>query len=266
MRQYFDLRDRSLVRRFEAMEQAFTKRERFGTAEVRPPSPAIILNHLRLSPSADQWPTGLDAAAETLVAEEGLEEAFLRLSTLPVSLPQALISAFLRLEPTHRSVWVQAGVKTFRTPVMRLHLARLLLGGSADDANVAVDMLCEIAGDEGSEGFDAFAPIFSWTYRELIARDEADAPDFAILLSSWIYAARLHQFLAGRVDQGELIRAFAAGARPRPRELMRPHHAIWLDAAGPQLVSHTTFAVHGIALCLRDISSVGSNGRSSVKR
>lgn len=252
LRQYYALRENSLALHFSSLATRFTLSADVHTGELRPRSTEAILRHLRLGPvlSDGELPSALDSSAETLITDEGFEEAFVRVATLPVALPAAFAKAFANLELERRDKWVRQALNEIKTPIMRLHLAGLLLQGSEDEVGSAVDVLCGFAGDVGLECYDAFEEIFSWVYREIISTAKLDLPEATILTATWAYAARLHQLLSAHTEQVEIVRSFEEGAKPRPRELLRSQHKIWLDAAGPQMITRETLAVHGIAALL----------------
>lgn len=252
MRQYYELREKSLALHFSSLATRFSQRDNVQTGDLRPPSPETILRHIRVPPrpSDGELRAHLDQSAEILIEDEGFEEAFIRIGALPVALPAAFKTAFAKMESESREKWVRRALEELKTPIMQLHLASILLDGNDDEVRSAVDVLCGFASDEGAERFDAFEAVLTWTYREIIATADLDLPEAAILAAAWSYAARLHQLLSIYTEQAEIVRSFEDGAKPRPRELLRRRHKIWVDVAGPQMVSQETLAVHGIAAVL----------------
>ncbi len=252
MRQYYDLRENSLALHFGSLAELISQGDDVCADALKPPKPEVILNHLRLPAILPAGGLGdsLELAAATLLADEGFEEAFVRIAALPVALPAAFAVAFAGLDSLRRDKWVRQALAEITTPIMRIHLAGLLLDGNDEEIRSAVDVICGFASDEGVERFDAFEAVFSWTYREIITSAQDDLSEAAVLTAVWCYAARLHHLLSVFSEQAEIVRSFEEGAKPRPRELLRPQHRFWSDVAGPQLVCHETLTVHGAAAIL----------------
>jgi tetratricopeptide (TPR) repeat protein len=251
LRQYYELRENSLSLHFNSLSEFFVRRD-VHPGDVKPPSIETILKHIRVlePPSNGESRISFESAAKTLLADEGFEETFARIAAFPVALPAVLVTAFADLDPSRREKWVGQALDEIKTPIMQLHLAHLLLDGNDQEIESAVSLLSGFASDEGSDYFDAFEAIFSWTYREIISSSELNLPDVALLTAVWSYSARLHQLLSAYVKQADIVGSLKEGGKPRPRELLRSRQNVWLDVAGPQLVSKVTLAVHGMASLL----------------
>ena len=76
-----------------------------------------------------------------------------------MELPYALCSAFKSLETSQQDKWKQKAAKEIKSPMMRLHLASLLLDGGDDDMHTAVELLCGFS-VKGMECFAAFESVF----------------------------------------------------------------------------------------------------------
>jgi hypothetical protein len=92
-----DERDRSMAWRYRVLAQRIVDRPSFKVRDLIPPSEGALLRHLRISGDGDfkeLW----DSAARDLIDNDGLDEAFLRLSGVPVPLPAAFLASVDQLD------------------------------------------------------------------------------------------------------------------------------------------------------------------------
>jgi hypothetical protein len=141
----------------------------------------------------------LEDSARTLIADEGFQEAFERLATLPVVLPRAIRLAFDSLPAIERDRLREHFAKRLTSPCLCFQAAALLLRGNETEQQCGTEILVALAAEESRDRWDLFHTILLWTESCLIADTAAGRSSSApALAATWIHAVRLHQSLSDR--------------------------------------------------------------------
>ena len=168
-------------------------------------------------------PDLIDQAAETLTAEEGFQEAFHRLSGLPVMLPKSLLSAYGKLSQNERTRW-QSAVAQLGCPITNFHFIRVLLTlpPAASDGVNAKDLTHRLFSGEAEKSYVAFNRILRWTVIQIQeARDAHRYNSAALLAISWSHASRIYNLLKrSGTDEHIFWNLFEKLGQPSPEE---PH-------------------------------------------
>ncbi len=126
-------RDRSLRRRYSEMIERWKASGKIAAMDLSGNDPVALRHYLRVDLSNLDGESDFqlshgswDKPAAVLLAEEGCEEAFSRLSGLPVRLPQRLLDALEALEPDQRERFVKGLLRRSISPLGAVHTVRAL--------------------------------------------------------------------------------------------------------------------------------------------
>ncbi|WP_157658124.1 tetratricopeptide repeat protein [Burkholderia ubonensis] len=188
------MRRTSLALHYKEMEEQLQENHSLPLVRCTPPRPMDVLRHLRLSsgttPFAERWA----AAADCLIADYGLGEAFIRLGCLPVPLPPVFVDRFMASTDDARtslySHFVSLGA---RSPVHFFHALSLL---KREELNPEIrDQGLHLATDVLSRWNDlseAIGALLTWVENQ--AHEMQEWREHSIeeqLVTSWYHATRL---------------------------------------------------------------------------
>lgn len=115
----------SLPLRYESMRVRWSTERRLETEDLQAPDARSVLNHLRI-PYAKASTADWDRAADTLIADDGLETALERLTGVPVPIPTPILSALQSMESDTRRTLLRRVFRRSRSPVGIVNLLRVL--------------------------------------------------------------------------------------------------------------------------------------------
>jgi hypothetical protein len=208
--------------------------------QLTPPHLEGLLHHLRLERATSLPPDGLlaalDAGADRLVAEEGLEAAVKRLWSLPMPFPPSVLAA-LPTSAEGRSALLDSLSKDALAPLEKVHLIRIHLA-DARSAGLAESLTTSLLSPSGIHQLELFRRLLKWMHWQLELGDTVSWSPHARLLAAWLHADKvLHALLAARVDAEDMLRWFPASpAHLSPASFRISDHAS-RDAAHPDRVS-----------------------------
>lgn len=199
---------------YRQLTNQFRGQEGISADEIRLPSWSRLRAHLRFKDGAEIQPReGFSAAISDLLREEGLFKTLQRAICLPVTLPPALVDAWIAL-PTDdaRSGWSKLR-RGAPSPIAVIQISRLgLLRADMDAAEIKAlfaELFDPVAGEEFADSFNS---VLVWVGRELVHWPDGRAlPVWQRHLMIWYHASRLHtMFRIGRADLAKLPGWFAS--------------------------------------------------------
>ena len=224
---------------------------------LEPPSVRGLLNHLRLSGplTESEMPTALTAAASSLLAEEGFEETFRRLSALPLPLPDEVARAYAALPLESRQKWREQADREFTVPVARLHFISVVIRSEPEELGSMLTKLEELATPERELVTKAFRAVLAWTLKHFQTRaDTTKSSPTELLVTAWLHATRIYHLLAPDSSAQILKEFFDSVSRHHPSDLFRVDRALREDVASPVQIYHRPLMIHGISTLLATIS------------
>ncbi|WP_124816225.1 tetratricopeptide repeat protein [Burkholderia cepacia] len=211
-----EVRKQSLPFRYKEIEDQLDEGRSIPLAQFALGQPQQVFGHLRLesgsSPFSERW----SIAADALLTECGLEEAFLRLGCLPVPLPQVFVERFVTSAPeVQRSAYARFAELAARSPIHFLHAFALL---KAEDLPADVRALGSRMADDVLSRWNGLAgamgSLLMWS--ETCAHDTQDWRGKTVeeqLVMAWYHAARLMCILNRDIDMQSQVRKHFAKAR-----------------------------------------------------
>jgi tetratricopeptide (TPR) repeat protein len=217
---------------------------------LRPRGVDTLLRHLRLQKglSWDSLNDAFGGGAQTLIDEEGLQEAFSRFSSLPFPLPDCIRSSFSELEEKEREAFGLTPERVKSNPLLALHAASLLMGGDPNERTSALEILSGMSERSSFEYLDYFGHMLRWAYSSLCHDDSGGTDVLDYVIAAWVYSGRLQQVIGIPNEVGKVGEFFrvktptvsTAAFSPRIIKGDTRVHPQWFDAAGLQLggISH----------------------------
>ncbi len=162
---------------------------------LRPKGVEMILHHLRLKKGL-MWPQlceTLGQGAQTLLKDEGFQEAFFRFSSLPFPLPENIREAYSSLKAEERAEFAVVAGNVVSNPLLALHTASVLLEGDANERAKGLELLCGVSQNESFEMLKYFGHVLRWAFSCLCHDQNGDFETLDYVLAAWIYTGRLDQ-------------------------------------------------------------------------
>jgi tetratricopeptide (TPR) repeat protein len=223
-------------------------------AELLPQSLGSLSHHLRLESTSN---TGADVewqdSVRILLENEGIEETLVRISCLPVRLPETVFRAVELLDRTGRaSLFARLGHR-IQSPLQRLQLVLLALKYGADlpqsvaqaksDIKKLLDPVPAVATAE------TLVALFQWTALRLgWLRESCGWSLTKRLRVAWAHAGRLHSaLLASRVSNPQFREWLSGNTHEMSRDGIGSSREFSCDAASP-------IGITGMALLLSALS------------
>jgi len=252
-------RQRAVKVRYTELRSRWKRTAQIRATDLCAAPPVDVLRHLRLDPSAmkaklldEAW----NAAATLLIEEVGLEDAFERMSGVPIPLPPAAHLAFQVLDETARNALVRKRLRTPTSPLGIVHFLQALAGlGDVSpsyprlarriaqhftnaDARVNLSMMRSVAAE-------ALSALRADRRGNEVDNDKTSRNDDdpALLIAAWYHA---HQFVSS---------VHATHGNAEHLETWLASHAAWTtadlfrspepaaDVADPSLFSTPRFVV-----------------------
>lgn len=158
----------SIAEFYQQLNFKIRRQEPISTDDLIPPSLDGFARHLRLSLNFDteqSFKITLEQAATDLIATEGLANAMIRLSGLPVTLPQPIMAAASKLSIEEQHQLVKQLLLRIHSVMGRIHLVHLLLHISDQSLSfvrlsrwISIRLLSDTAKSE----LNAFLTILIW--------------------------------------------------------------------------------------------------------
>lgn len=255
-------RDQSAAFFYQKLKVELAHTDKFSMSELMPPSDEGLLRYLRINAtitSGDAFHTHLSQAAQSLIAEEGLEEALERLACLPVKLPSVVLEELGKLVPKDRQTLLKKFADSWASPICKFHLVDLALGFPQEEESELVKYLLEeIYSDAAIPHFNLLSLLLQLTDNAFSFRSNLKEWSVPVRLAmTWAHASKLQNFLD---VPGLKLQEFIENlwrllqSQVNPNRLNR-NVEFWNDVLHPHRFDRIVIAVHGLASLLQDKSS-----------
>jgi hypothetical protein len=242
------LRASSFANQLDAIRNKLIREQKLDLVVARPIGQDSLLRHLRLPTVLTEVdiPTRLEKSAMTLLRDEGFEEAFDRVATLPLLMPTTLSDAFRELTVEERSRFRERFTNP-ACPLLSFQAAGLLLNGDEADQQSAAKILVALAADDGRDVWHLFESILLWADSCLLS-DSANiaACSKSRIAAAWIHASRIHQLIGTPDAPEELTALFKANVTP-PAVAAFEHVSLIDDATHPRNFSSVRLLLFGLS-------------------
>jgi hypothetical protein len=221
-----------------------------------------LIRHVRLDVNIQNgadFHLQLEKSAQTLISEEGIEEALLRLICLPVKMPSLVFDALNQLPFDQRITLIQKIDRRCASPICKLHLTAFLLSFTQEDSKV--DRLLEklfddLYDEKAKEHFNLFSLLLQLVDNALSMRTN-DINNWSApirLAVSWMHASQLQNI----IDIPELILSdfieilWNIVQQQMNADRLNRTPAYWNDVLHPYRIDNTVLTIHGLVRLLED--------------
>lgn len=243
---------------YEGLRNRIRNQARVHLSGLMPPSYPRLLKHLRLE-GAHNKECLFNEAAGQLADEEGLTEAVVRYSGLPVPMPAKLVAAMAELSQGERRKIIQRLVGHAWSPVSRIHLLRMLRQ-FRDDTPAYVRLGRRLGrvllSEEGEQGFAAFRAILRFTADgfDRMGAEEC-GPQYRLVIM-WYHAHRLFLlFSEGGGSLRDVESSFARISLPVSEKIFWREPKLWGDILHAGRVEYLPFVISGLAYAIGGAAS-----------
>ena len=252
-------RDQSVAFFYKKLKVELAHTDKFSMSELMPPSVEGLLRHFRIKATitgADAFHTHLSQAAQSLIAEEGLEEALERLACLPVKLPSVVLEELGKLAPQDRQTLLNKFADSWASPICKFHLVDLALSFPQEEESELVKyLLDEIYSDAAIPHFNLLSLLLQLTDNVFSFRPNVKEWSVPVRLAMiWAHASKLQNFLdVPGLKLQEFIENLwgLVQSQVNPSKLNR-NVEFWNDVLHPHRFDRIVIAVHGLASLLQD--------------
>lgn len=230
--------------------------EEVAVAHLRMPDTRRLLMHLRLPVAAGAAGADLDAAAATLLQEEGLQAALRSFMALPRRLPKCLETAWRELPAeTAKELWEKLP-RFPRSVLTDLHVVRLALLRNDVDRAIVENVLGELFDREKGEVLvESFLAVVSWVEREFTRLPESRTlPPWQRLILVWYHAGKVHGIMrATGVELAKMEEWFRDHTSSWHHGVMDHDPAYARDLSHPNLAGAGSVVLNGLANLLEGL-------------
>ena len=267
------LRDQSAAFFYKKLETKLDHTNQFDVSDLMPPSAEGLVRHFRLKKTikrSDDFHANLRQAAQSLISEEGIEEALNRLACLPVKLPSVVSEELSKLTSENRQILFKKFADSWIAPVYKFHLIDLTLSFSQElEIELAKHLLDEIYSDVAIPHFNLFSVLLQLVDNAFSFRNDVKEWSVPIRLAmTWAHANKLQNFLdVPNLKLGEFIDILweFVKSQVNPDRLNR-NPELWNDVLHPHRFDPTVLVVHGLASLLQNKSLEVLNRASVIEQ
>jgi hypothetical protein len=242
-------RDQSVAALYADIGQSIRDRKTVCIHDLLPAQTDCLRRHLRL----DFDDKALDAFAERLIQGVGWGEAVVRLSRIPASLPDAIISEWRLLTGDEQSSRLKELESELVTPIERIHFLELLCH-SATTATGRLDQAKEQLSWLTKENLGvahgrAMLTVVRWVHLRLGWHEEASKwSAFTRLCVAWSHGCGLHRaFQTANATPEGIEKWFANNSQEFFADRFILTNPITHDAANPVQLRICTLVLKGVA-------------------
>jgi hypothetical protein len=233
------------------------QRQEVNIEELIPQNINILLRHMRLNLEDAQ----IRDFSQRLISAVGITETIIRLSHLPVPLPENVLAAWTKLTPDDRAIEVDVLKRRLVTPLERIALLELIwLPGDLNEELVAISRAqLEWLVDEkrGLRQGNAMLAAVRWAHLRLGWHPESRGwPSFVKLCVAWAHGCDTHKsFQWSGANPSTTETWFQENSQEFFAESFSNKDGIWLDAANPRRLKIATIILKGLASASRLLSA-----------
>lgn len=245
-------RARSLDAQYADLQTAIRRRQEVPIEVILPADLDEILWHLRLDPlTIDQLPLkeALETAAQTLMADLGLERALERLMSIPVPLPRVVYASFTALPPVELRAQIKGILRSNPSPLTLVHLLRLMLAvPSAKIIRLARRLCWRLLHGINTGHIMEYLTVVQWLDQSLGLRGEVRQWTVVRRLTSvWSAGDQIYRsIMRAGAQPGALASWFQDDLAVISPELFDRQPAYHLDDARPGHVQALTLILDGL--------------------
>ena len=233
--------------------------DKFNISELMPPSAEGLLRYFRIDATianGDDFHAQLSEGAQSLIADEGLEEALLRLTCLPVKLPPVLFDALGEMDHQDKQNLLRRLTKSCASPICKLHLVSLALSCPSEvDTELTHRLLDDIYADSAVPHFNLLGVLLQLTDNAFSFRPDIKEWSIPLKLAMiWGHANKLQNLLdIPEINTQEFTENLwqLVQSQVNPDRLNRISE-FWNDVLHPHHFDRVVVAVHGLAFLLQD--------------
>jgi hypothetical protein len=258
----FEIREKSASYFYHSFGMKLHQSDHISIDNLMQISVEGLIRHVRLGvniQNGEDFHLQLEKSAQTLISEEGIEEALLRLICLPVKMPSLFFDELDQVPFDQRITLIQKIDRRCASPICKLHLTAFLLSFTQEDPKV--DKLLEklfddLYGEKAREHFNLFSLILQFVDNDLSMRTN-DIDNWSVpirLAVSWMHASQLQNI----IDIPELILSdFIEILWNIVRQQMNADRLnrtpeYWNDILHPHHIDNTVLTIHGLTRLLED--------------
>jgi nucleoside phosphorylase len=252
-------RDQSAAFFYKKLEIELDHADEFNISGLMPPLAEGLLRHFRIDAtitSGDAFHTRLSQAAQSLIAEEGLEEALERLACLPVQLPSVVLGEIGKLASADRQTLLKKFAGSWASPICKFHLIDLALSFPQDEEHELVkQLLDEIYSDAAIPHFNLLSLLLQLTNNAFSFRSDVKEWSVSVKLAmTWAHASKLQNYLdiPGLKLQEFIENLWEFVQVQVNSDRLNRNPEFWNDVLHPQRFDRIVIAVHGLAFLLQD--------------
>lgn len=244
-----ELRMGTALAYYDGLQARLGEGEAISFRDLEPPSAPSLLRYLRL-PAAGPFSERLAIAAVELLADHGIDEAFRRLGSLSIPLPQPMMDAFGALASREQMDAIARWDAANPTPVHRIHLARLtsqLAPGAESEAlqEKQVDVLLAAVTDGGMATLAALLRAFGG--RSTLWRGIASLGPAERIAACWVHACQIFRLVGPVVDAADLRNLAERHSGDSAYSIFADGIEYRSDVACPQFVAAGALLTWGLA-------------------
>ncbi len=252
-------RDQSAAFFYKKLEVELAHTDELSMSELMPPSAEGLLRHFRMDTtitSGDAFHARLSQAAQSLIAEEGLEEALERLACLPVKLPLVILEELGKLAPEDRQSLFKKLTASWASPICKFHLIDLALCFPQEEESESVKhLLNEVYSDTAIPHFNLLSVLLQLTNNAFSFRSDVKEWSVSVKLAmTWAHASKLQNYLdiPGLKLQEFIENLWEFVQVQVNSDRLNRNPEFWNDVLHPQRFDRIVIAVHGLAFLLQD--------------
>lgn len=226
----------------------------FKVSDLMPRFLASLRGHLGLdvesgSQPEKSWPE----AVVTLLDQEGLEETLVRLSCLPVRLPECVLERVKALSKAELASLLSRLDARLQSPLQRLQFLFLALSFGGDLSHLIAQARNDLGrlldSGDGTHAAEALVALARWSHLRFGWSSEASCWSAETRLRmAWVHAGRLHSaFTAGGFPLEELAEWVSENSQGIAAASISPASELGWDAASPSGVTGESLLMLSLA-------------------
>jgi len=242
----------------DKLRNNFVKQLPFNHADLLPVSVDGLLRYFRLTNDVGPgiaFKEVLEESAKTLLLDENIEIALGRFVSLPIPLPQTLMSAISALSKQDRRTLIKRLMRLTGSPISKTHFLFILLS-VGDDASsyrrLAKRLINKQLSAESEADFTAYLSILIWVNEEFGHwQDSRNLSHQLRLVLVWSHSYRLYTIFKSLGAPSDWLGEMFVNARYHvPHEFFSRNPDYWLDIAHPRRVNWRAFLLSSLSYAI----------------
>lgn len=252
-------REQSLAFFYKKLKLELADADVLSISTLMPPFAEGFLRYFRIDveiTSGDAFHAHLGQVAQSLITEEGLEEALERLACLPIKLPAAILEELNELSPQNRQTLLKKCADSWASPIYKFHLIDLALCfPQEEEGELVKHLLDEVYSDTAIPHFNLLSVLLQLTDNSFSFRPDIKEWSVPVRLAmTWAHASKLQNLLdiPGLKLQGFIEKLWGSVQSQVNLDKLNRNSEFWNDILHPHRFDQIVVAVHGLASLLQD--------------